>query len=254
MTQDIQVFKEHFKGYDVNYRLIGGQACYILLDSVGLDFRTTKDFDMILIVDKLNEELNEEFVRVFWDFIKKGKYQGIEQGEVFNNFYRFVKPKTENYPTMIELFSKSQLPEDENYHITPIHISEDVSSLSAIVLDNDYYDLLINGVEIIDDISIISAPYLILFKAKAWLDLTQRKAEGKVHVNSRDIEKHRKDVIRLWSTLEPGQVIDINDTVRGHFSQFLLQLKDENKDIQQIVPETSLEEVISDLSSLFKIQ
>ena len=56
MSQDIQIFKEHFNGYDLNYRLIGGQACYILLDNMGIDFRTTKDFDMILIVDKLNKD------------------------------------------------------------------------------------------------------------------------------------------------------------------------------------------------------
>lgn len=71
MSQDIQIFKEHFKGYDLNYRLIGGQACNILLDNLGIEFRTTKDFDIILLVDKLNEKLNEEFIKVFWDFIKK---------------------------------------------------------------------------------------------------------------------------------------------------------------------------------------
>lgn len=254
MSQDIQIFKEHFNGYDLNYRLIGGQACYILLDNMGIDFRTTKDFDMILIVDKLNEDLNEEFVRVFWDFIKKGKYQGIEQGEVFNNFYRFVKPKTENYPPMIELFSKSQLPADVDYHITPIHISDDVSSLSAIVLDMDYYNLLIEGAEVISNISIISAPYLILFKAKAWLDLKQRREEGNERVDSKNIEKHRKDIIKLWTTLEPGLEIAVNDTIRGHFTEFLMKLEQEDKDISNIVPDVSLSEIIDDLKLLFKIK
>lgn len=253
MTQDMQIFKEHFHGYDVNYRLIGGQACSILLESVGIDFRTTKDFDMILIVDKLNEELNEDFVKVFWDFIKKGNYEGIEQGETFRNFYRFVKPRTENYPAMIELFSKSQLPEDKDYPITPIHISDDVSSLSAIVLDNEYYQLLNEGAEIINGVSIISAPYLILFKAKAWLDLKQRKEEGKERVDSKNIEKHRKDIIRLWTTLEPEKEITIDETIKGHFKEFLIQVEQENKDISSLVKDTSLSTVVADLKSLFKI-
>ncbi|MEB6113056.1 hypothetical protein SFB93_08440 [Kurthia gibsonii] len=252
MSQDIQIFKEHFKGYDLNYRLIGGQACNILLDNLGIEFRTTKDFDIILLVDKLNEELNEEFIKVFWDFIKKGRYEGIEQGEVFSNFYRFIKPRTENYPAMIELFSKSQLPEVEDYRITPIYISDDVSSLSAIVLDNEYYQLLNEGAQVVDGISIISAPYLILFKAKAWLDLKKRKEEGH-QVNSKSIEKHRKDVIRLWTTLETEQEVTINEVIKGHINEFLIKIEQEDKDISSLVPDISLSEIIADLKLLFKI-
>lgn len=32
---------------------------------------------------------------------------------------------------------------------------------------------------------------------KAWLDLNRQKAEG-IHVNSRDLRKHRQDVFRLF--------------------------------------------------------
>lgn len=255
MREDIQIFKDHFKDYDLNYCLIGGQACSILSDELGIEFRTTKDFDMILIVDKLNEELNEEFIKIFWDFIKKGNYQGIEQGETFNNFYRFVKPRTENYPTMIELFSRSQLPNSEDYRITPIHISEEVSSLSAIVLDDEYYKLLCEGIQIVNDISILSAPYLILFKAKAWLDLKQRK-ENNEQVQSKNIDKHRKDIIRLWKILEPDQEIIIDDTIKNHFSEFALKLEEEeNQDISILTDSHNIElsDIITDLKSLFKI-
>lgn len=207
---------------------------------------------MILIVDKTDEKINEDFVKVFWDFIIKGRYEGIEQGETFSNYYRFKKPRVENYPAMIELFSRSQLPISEDQFITPIHINEEVASLSAIVLDGEYYQLLNEGTEIIDSISIISAPYLILFKAKAWLDLKQRKAEGK-QVDRKNIEKHRKDIIRLWLTLEPGQKISINETIEGHFKAFLVELEQEGKDISTLAPNIALAEVILDLKMLFRL-
>jgi len=37
---------------------------------------------------------------------------------------------------------------------------------------------------------------LVLFKAKAWLDLTERKASGQ-QVDEKDIRKHKNDVARL---------------------------------------------------------
>ena len=37
--------------------------------------------------------------------------------------------------------------------------------------------------------------YLIPFKAKAWMDLTDRRAAGE-HVDSKNIKKHKNDVFR----------------------------------------------------------
>ena len=42
----------------------------------------------------------------------------------------------------------------------------------------------------------MSANYLIPFKARAWMDLTDRKATG-VHVDSKNIRKHKNDIFRL---------------------------------------------------------
>lgn len=38
--------------------------------------------------------------------------------------------------------------------------------------------------------------WLIPFKAKAWLDLREKIQQG-IHVDSRDLKKHRNDVIRI---------------------------------------------------------
>ena len=43
-------FKEWFKGSEEQYAIIGGTACDILMTEEGLDFRATKDIDLVLII------------------------------------------------------------------------------------------------------------------------------------------------------------------------------------------------------------
>lgn len=85
---------------------------------------------------------------------------------------------------MIEIFSKNQdwISLDKMEGIAPIHIDNSISSLSAILLNESYYNFLINGTGVIDGISVLNAEHIIPFKAKAWLDLTERKANGE-HVD-----------------------------------------------------------------------
>ena len=84
-------------------------------------------------------------------------------------FYRFSHPISNQYPTMIELFTRKldaiQLPEDTV--ITPLPIDEDISSLSAILLDDDYYEFLKQGKVIVNGVTVLDAAYLIPFKVKS---------------------------------------------------------------------------------------
>ena len=59
--------------------------------------------------------------------------------------------------------------------ITPIHIDDEVSSLSAILLNDDYYKALLNGKVIRNGLSVLRPEYIILFKAKALSWLKSRK-------------------------------------------------------------------------------
>ena len=54
MVVGIESFKEWFQGYEEQYTIIGGTACDILMPKEGLDFRATKDINLVLII-KLNQ-------------------------------------------------------------------------------------------------------------------------------------------------------------------------------------------------------
>ncbi len=78
---------------------------------------------------------------------------------------------------MIELFSKlpNEIELSFDSGLTPIHIDDSIISLSAILLNDDYYNLLIKGRRMVEGFSLIELEIVILLKIKAWLDLKERK-------------------------------------------------------------------------------
>ena len=54
----------------------------------------------------------------------------------------------------------------------------------------------LSGKVVVQELSVLRPEYLLLFKAKAFLDLSARKANGE-HVDSRDIKKHKNDILRI---------------------------------------------------------
>ncbi|HPO02929.1 MAG TPA: hypothetical protein PL077_06260, partial [Treponemataceae bacterium] len=62
--------------------------------------------------------------------------------------------------------------------------------------------------------------YLIPMKAKAWLDLTERKSNGE-QVDSRDISKHLKDIVTLFDIVTPSDSIPLTGTVLRDFVDFV---------------------------------
>ena len=176
LTHGLEKFKEYFNGFKNQYVLIGRTACSILFDEFGSDFRSTKDIDMVLIV----EALTKEFAEQFFKFVEDGKYEHKNKSTGLPQFYRFSKPQNKDFPSMIELFSKkeSELILKNINGLTPLHIDDEISSLSAILLNDSYYEVLKNGMKVIDGFSVISVETLVLFKIKAWLDLSNRKLQG----------------------------------------------------------------------------
>lgn len=66
MVNGLLTFQRHFADYRDAYLLIGGCACDIHFEGFDLPFRTTKDLDIVLCV----EALNDDFLRAFWQFIR----------------------------------------------------------------------------------------------------------------------------------------------------------------------------------------
>ncbi len=251
MIKGLETFRSAFRDYSDSYILIGGAACNINLERAAIPFRTTHDLDIVLCV----ESLTPEFGRIFWRFIRSGGYQIQERSTGEKKFYRFRKPTTIDYPEMLELFARQpdnfEIPQDSQ--LTPIPMDEEVSSLSAILLDGDYYQFIQNNRIVIEDISLLSAEALIVLKAKAWLDLSARKEAGE-HVDSKDIKKHKNDVFRLWASTSRETSVSIPaGIIMEDMQRFLALLEDEEVDLSALHIDISKAEVLDSLRSMFGI-
>ena len=216
MVKGLDTFRKYFAEYESQYVLIGGAACDIVFESNETAFRATRDLDMVLIVEALTPEFGEKF----WEFIQDGKYRNKATNGEKPQFYRFDKPEDDSYPKMIELFCRSDFELREMTGVTPIHIDDTVSSLSAILLDDDYYKVLLDGKVVAGGLSVLRPEYLILFKAKAYLDLKKRK-EGGEAVDSDDVKKHKKDVLRLAAELMFDKTNILPASVKSDIDMFI---------------------------------
>lgn len=225
MVRGLEEFRKHFAGYSDHYVLIGGTACAIVMKEVGLEFRSTKDLDIVLHV----EALNNDFAIAFWNFVAEGRYQNQQRSTGKDVFYRFYSPENPNFPVMLELFSRQpdSVSLKGDSHLTPIPIDESIMSLSAILMNEDYYQFTYSGKQNIGGISVVEASHLIPLKARAWLDLTNGKLSG-AKVDEKDIRKHKNDILRLYKLLTPSSRIPIPDSVKNDLKLFLNQVKSES--------------------------
>lgn len=252
MVKGLDLFRNHFKDFQDSYTLIGGVACYLALDEAGLDFRATKDLDIVLCA----EALDDAFVAQFWDFVKAGKYQSQQKSTGDKQSYRFEKPSVDGYPVMLELFSRvpDQLSIPEGGELTPVPVDSELSSLSAILLDDDYYRCIEAGRSVLDGIAILGPEFILPFKAKAWLDLSERKRAGQ-RVDSKNIKKHRNDIFRLYAVLSTESRVDVAESMKADLLQFLNAMPEEQglnlKDFG--LGDATLEAVSADLRTIYQL-
>lgn len=251
MVKGLDIFKDHFKSFQGSYVLIGGVACHLIMEEAGVDFRATKDLDIVLCA----EALDSAFIAHFWEFVKAGGYQNQQKSTGDKQFYRFDKPATDGYPHMLELFSRlpDHLEISDGAHLTPIPADEEISSLSAILLDEDYYQCIQSGKSVIGDVPVLGAEFILPFKVKAWLDLTQRKQAGNT-VDSKVIKKHRNDVFRLSVLLAPSQRVELPDSIRQDMEQFLSAMNNEGGiNLKDFGVPGDLEDTLKNLRTIYQL-
>lgn len=136
---------------------------------------------------------------------------------------------------MIEIFSRNPdfIVLEGDAILTPLPIDDEISSLSAILLNESYYVLLKNGKMILNGIPVLSPTCLIPFKAKAWLDLKERKSNGE-QIDSKNIKKHKNDVFRLAQLITTDTQQIVNAEIADDMRKFLSEIENEDIDLKSI--------------------
>ncbi len=224
MVKGLEKFKKYFARYPYNYVIIGGTACDIHMENAAFNPRATKDIDIILVI----EALSTDFVAAFWQFINDGQYKRQEKSTGERKYYRFLEPNNEKFPFQIELFSRTPDNVDlqEPSHLTPIPVDDNLSSLSAILLNDDYYHYMLEHSVIENEIRLANLEALICLKAKAYLEIKQRIEEGGSE-DAKHLKKHKNDVFKLAIMLPEDARLQLPVSINEDLSTFLELVKNE---------------------------
>ncbi len=121
---------------------------------------------------------------------------------------------------------------------------EAIASLSAILLDDEYYQFLHSKKRKINGLTVVEASHLIPLKARAWLDLVNRDNNG-ADIDNKDIRKHKNDIIRLYQLLTPADRIITPSSIKHDMHQFLELIEhDKEVDLKYLgLKNTTLKEI-----------
>lgn len=224
MVGGLNIFRERFSQFSDNFVIIGGTACNEILSGTEMRPRATMDIDIVVIV----ENMTPEFARAFWAFIAEGEYRpGVRKDKDEAPkyvLYSFDHGKA-GFPVKVELLSRHNEIFTLAAHTEPLPIDGDVSSLSTIILDEPYYNLTVRNSFVSTGLRYAGPLALMALKARAYLNLIADREAGK-KINTKDILKHRNDVLKLTATLTGTDraVVDaeIVGTIR-EFAEGLLQ-------------------------------
>ena len=141
VVRGVERFAQAMSAHADDYVLIGGGACNILFDEAGQSFRATDDLDVVVA-----DGSNAGFACALWAFVAEGGYEAGTRPTGRSTYYRFRLPEGSrniaSYPAQIELFARHpdfQL-SSEASEVTSLPFDETVSSLSAIILDDECYE------------------------------------------------------------------------------------------------------------------
>lgn len=259
MVRGLLEFCRFFQDCKESFVILGGAACDEWFSQENFQFRTTKDIDLVIIL----EAQNQLFFSKLWEFLRLGGYKNWQRDDGEKTFFRFLEPEHANFPAMIELLARPDFSVEipVNQKIIPIHLNDDISSLSAILLDDAYYRLILNNrQESANGLPVVTPQALILLKAKAYLNLLALRERGNF-VKGDDLRKHRNDVFRLAYLLQTGSEADFDGIIKDDLKHFLQIFPPDSAEWKGIMdalrksslPNFSSEILLQRISTYFKI-
>ena len=222
LNQNITKTLQNFLGkHKQNYFIIGGHAAAFNLSLQNLPFRATRDYDIVLVY----EVINEEFARELTNLLTVGQYKiKVKSDGVKRNAYRFENPKDSSFPEIIEFFVKDGVcMQSLDNRFAKLDVVIDNNSISAMVLNEEIYNFAKRHVVEINDLIFSDKYSLIALKAFAYFE--NEKLYKNKKVNKGDYEKHLRDILRILSSFFASSEnfifsLSINFAISTIFSQW----------------------------------
>lgn len=238
-------FQDYCKDFHEYYVVVGGFATIMLLErELEGHGKATFVIDLVLLTTT-----SVEMSKKIKEYVIEGEYT-IQKGDKDQyHYYRFIEPKKEHFAKEIELFASNEndLNLDDSQRIIPIDPEEGVYSLSAIMLDPEYFNMIKNNVEKGLRAPCTNTQATIMLKMSAFNDL---KSDG-----NKKWKKHRSDILKLSLLLTGEERIEFVGRMKDDFDSFICHLENEvdQKAIKDIVKPLIVkkDEVIEVLKKVF---
>ena len=234
LVAGIDAFRDAMAGHEDKYVLIGGGACSLLFEGTPQEFRLTKDLDIVILA--ASDDV--EFGKRLWSFVRAGSYTCGVREDGSARYYRFTLPSDNgrmagtDLPQEIELFSHVNWPVDAGVQIVPVPFDDDLSSLSAILLDEGYYRFIKEGIVIKHGVPIPDVLHVIPLKMRAHIDLNKRHENGE-DVRRRNLTKHRSDVLALAGLLTDDDSCKLPSSIERDVKEFLDRLEEHAHNVRR---------------------
>ena len=208
-------FQDYCKDLDEHYVVVGGFATLMLLDSeLENHGKATFDIDLVLLTSN-----SAEMTKRIKKYVKEGGYKIQTGSKDQYQYYRFVEPQKENFAKEIELFASNEnsLELEDEQRIIPVDPEEGLYSLSAIMLDPEYFEMIKNNVDKNHRAPCTNTQATIMLKMSAFYDLKNRDEKKK--------KKHRRDILKLALLLTGDEQIKLVGRMVQDFDVFIEHLE-----------------------------
>ena len=240
-------FENYFRDFKDHYVVVGGFATLMLLDKqLEGHGKATHDIDLVLLTNS-SVEMSQQIK----SYITEGGYS-IQKGQKDSFlYYRFFEPKVERFAKEIELFASNEqsLQLDISQRIIPIDPEEGLYSLSAIMLDGEYFEMIKNNIDHSNQVPCTNTIATMMLKMSAFYDL---KARG-----DDKWKKHRRDIIKLALILTGEERIELKGRMVADVELFMEHMDGLNdKMIKQITGMSGISQrdIVEVLRGSYKIQ
>lgn len=214
------VIQKYFSKFNKSYFIIGGHSCAYNLNYYNQEFRSTKDFDVVLV----SSPINEDFFKTLIKFIEDGKYSNSYSNDKKNSF-RFENPEIQGFPEVFELFCEDGVFSSSlDKHLAKLNIKVANNLLSAIVLDKDVYNFALNNTILIDNISILNLIGCVVLKIYAYYQNKSLYKEKKIKID--ESHKHLNDIINILINLPESDIVKPNKLPKILFDNIDAFIKD----------------------------
>ena len=233
MVRGMERFLGFFADWKSSFAVIGGCACSQWCEDNAIRFRSTQDIDMVLLL----EAKAAGFFSRFWAYIRSGQYVLKRRpGDNSTILFRFERPGAGlDFPRKIELLTGiSNLAIPSDIRIVHLEAEDERYSLSAILLQKEYYNLVSTScTETRNGMPTVSPDALALLKTKAWLNLLDEKRAGRF-VSEHDLKKHRNDVFQLAYLFRGRHEGNLAQLIKDDLAKFLQLYSESNAEWGEI--------------------